>query len=162
MCVCVCVRACACVCVRVCVCMCACVRMRVCMHVCMRVCVCVYADLPPSSEALAVWSPASLVRASRLSPLPWLVLLLLDWTALVLVPQFCTPACVFPMSQDSGGGFSPSVELTHYIRSTRKRDVAVVPKLTSFNTGSCVKLERRVPKTGFTGQSWICQPTTCS
>ena len=56
----------------------------------------------------------------------------------------------------------PHAELTHYIRSTRKRGVAVVLRLTSFNTGSCVKLERYVLKTGFTGQSWICQPTTCS
>lgn len=63
---------------------------------------------------------------------------------------------------ESGGNLAVYRHLTHYIRSTRKRGVAVVPRLTSFNTGSCVKLERRVLKTSFTGQSWICQPTTCS
>ena len=83
------------------------------LHVCM--CVGKWAeynsDLPLSSELLAALSPASLVRTSRLSPQPQLVPLLLDWTALVLVPQFCTLACGSPMSQVSGGGFLWSVEL---------------------------------------------------
>ena len=47
---------------------------------------------------------------------------------------------------ESGGNLAVYRHLTHYIRSTRKRGVAVVPRLTSFNTGSCVKLERRVLK----------------
>ena len=42
-----------------------------------------------------------------------------------------------------------NMRLTHYIRSTRKRGVAVVPRFTSCNTGSCVTFGKACTKNRF-------------